>query len=103
MGSSRVIRRPGYQRLWGWFGLSRAAWLVLPRVCMHDMPDEWQRKMAVLLEEWDARWDWPEDTPSPTVVARRDNRFARWPEWLVMYRHPDTKQLQRIKARRVRK
>lgn len=39
---------PGYDALWGWFGLSRASFLVLPRVLMHEMPDDWQLRMAAL-------------------------------------------------------
>jgi len=46
--------KKGYDKLWSWFGLSYASFLTLPRVMMHEMPDEWQGKMADLLEEWDS-------------------------------------------------
>lgn len=36
-----------------WFGLSYAAYLVLPRSVMQSMPVEWQRQMVALLEEAD--------------------------------------------------
>lgn len=49
--------KKGYDALWNWFGLSRSSWLTLPRVLMHEMPDDWQRKMAKLLEEYDEYWD----------------------------------------------
>lgn len=82
--------RPGHDALWSWFGLSYASWLTLPRVLMHDMPDDWQARMAQLLQEWDDTW-----TPgvlgdaTPTVGARIDGCFARWRPELLNYRHPD--------------
>ena len=39
--------------LHGWFGLSYAAFVVMPRVAMMQMPKEWQEKMAELLHEYD--------------------------------------------------
>lgn len=87
----------GHSRLWHWFGLSRASFLVLPRSMMHEMPDEWQLKMAKLLEEWGEAWDWPEDFPdSNNVVARNKNRFVKWPDWVVRYRHPDSRFLRSL-------
>ena len=83
----RLVMR-GYDRLWAWFGLSRSTWLTLPRVMMHDMPDEWQNRMAELLEEWDETWD-SHHMPEPHVTAKQDNKFAKWPSWLLNYRHPD--------------
>lgn len=40
-------------RLARWFGCSRASWLTLPRSMMVQMPNEWQEKMAELLEKYD--------------------------------------------------
>jgi hypothetical protein len=81
--------RPGYDALWLWFGLDRASFLVLPRVFMHEMPDEWQAKMAVLLDEWDAAWDWGNCGFDGTHVSvKRANKFVRMPEWLIQYRRP---------------
>jgi hypothetical protein len=74
--------------LWLWFGLSYSSWLTLPRAMMHEMPQEWQEKMAELLFQWDETWD-TGDTPTPYVVARQGNKFAKWPEWVMNYRHPD--------------
>jgi hypothetical protein len=45
--------RPGYNRLWLWFSISRTGWVTLPRVLIHEMPDDWQDRMAALLEEYD--------------------------------------------------
>ena len=74
--------------LWLWFGISYSSWLTLPRAMMHEMPKEWQEKMAELLFEWDETWN-TEDTPSPYVIARKDNKFTKWPSWVLNYRHPD--------------
>jgi hypothetical protein len=92
----RRVMRDGYDRLWLWFGLTRASWLTMPRIMMHEMPDEWQNKMAELLEEWDDAWD-SSDMPDPFVSAKEGNKFTKWPEWLLCYRHPD---LSRINALR---
>lgn len=81
-----VAPRPGCDALWGWFGLSRASWLVLPRVLMHDMPDDWQARMAVLLEEFDAVY---RNVPlyDVQVQLKRGGRYVPMPDW-ISYRHP---------------
>jgi len=92
-----VVHRKGYDRLWLWFGLSRASWLTLPRVMMHEMPDEWQDKMAALLEEFDETWD-SHEMPVPHVLGKRDNgRFVKWPSWLLNYRHPSKSFINELK------
>ncbi len=82
----------GYQRLWRWFGLSRASFLTLPRIFMHEMPEEWQDKMARLLEEYEDTFNLY-DLPKAYVSARKENRFTDWPEWLLNYRRPDKGQI----------
>lgn len=78
----------GYAALWQWFGLSYAGWLTLPRVLMHEMPDQWQSDMARLLKEMDETFDdWAPDTEIK-VQFRKRNRFIRIPEWLCNYRRP---------------
>ena len=78
----------GYDRLWGWFGLSRASWLTMPRVLLHEMPDDWQKRMAVLLEEFDDAFpNWCDQ--QLYVTAKQGGRFERLREWLCNYRHPD--------------
>ena len=89
---SKAIYRKGYDKLWLWFGLSRASWLTLPRIMMHEMPDEWQDKMADLLNEFDEKWD-SQDMPEPYVSAKKNGAFTRWPQWLLNYRHPDKEQI----------
>lgn len=88
--------KEGYQRLWGWFGLSRASWLTMPRVLMHEMPDDWQERMAQLCEEWDEAWD-SSEMPEPHVQARAGNKFCKWPEWLLNYRHPEKNKIEQLR------
>ena len=78
----------GKKRLWTWFSLSYASFLILPRAGMHQMPDEWQNRMAELLEEWDeaAKNQPPMDF---FVQAKEDGKFCAVPEWIRNYRHPD--------------
>jgi hypothetical protein len=65
---------------------------------MHEMPDEWQNKMAELLEEWDQTWD-SSEMPTPIVNAKKGDRFAKWPNWLLMYRHPDKAKVQQLRIK----
>lgn len=44
-----------------WFELTYAQYLVLPRVILQSMPDEWQIKFVELLQEFDAAFDWRRD------------------------------------------
>jgi hypothetical protein len=93
-----VIGRPGHDALWGWFGLSYASWLTLPRVMMHRMPDDWQRRMADLLSEWDATWDIGKlPSMEMTVTMKNSGRFAKTPDWLTSYRHPDISAIDALK------
>jgi hypothetical protein len=93
----RVVMRDGYDRLWLWFSLSRASWLTLPRIMMHEMTDEWQNKMAELLEEWDETWN-SDDMPEPSVSAKMDGKYTRWPNWLLCYRHPDRREIEKMRV-----
>jgi hypothetical protein len=82
----------GRARLWRWFGLSRASWLTLPRVLMHEMPEEWQDKMARLLEEFDDEFpNWIDR--QYYVTAKVDGKFSQLPEVLCNYRHPRSEEI----------
>jgi hypothetical protein len=48
----------GAEDLHGWWDLSYAEYLTIPRGVMQSMPDEWQKKMVALLYEMDATIDW---------------------------------------------
>lgn len=82
----------GHDALWGWFGLSYASWLTLPRSLMHAMPDEWQWKMAALLQEYSEVFDTHDcGIDGIYVSARRGNKFCQLPHWTSrqFYRHPN--------------
>ena len=86
----------GYSRLWGWFGLSRASWLTIPRVLMHEMPDEWQWKMAHLLEEFDAEFpEWADRQHH--VIAKKAGKFMPLRPELCNYRHPDREAIEALR------
>ena len=72
-----------------WFGLSYASFLVLPRSFMQEMPDEWQGKMAELLNEYGQTFKCVEEIDSVFVSARKGNKFASIPEWVTNYRRPN--------------
>jgi len=87
---------PGHDALWLWFGLSYAAWLTLPRVEMHAMPDEWQGQMARLLNELDETF--PNKPDLATYVSvKRHSKFVKMPRWVADYRHPDMEELAKLR------
>lgn len=90
----------GHDKLWSLFGLSYARFVVLPRVLMHAMPDDWQERMAQLLQEYHDRYDAGE-LPELYVSARaKNNRWIKLPNWLVNYRHPDREAIRRVIRRK---
>ena len=71
-----------------WFGLSYASFLTLPRSFMQAMPDDWQARMAELLNEWDMHWDAANYPREQLIVsAKIDNKFTQMPPWIKDYRH----------------
>lgn len=92
-----IISKEGYDELWLWFSLSYASWLTLPRVLMHEMPDEWQMKMAMLLREWDETWIDTGTDATPIVSLKKGGKFIKVPEWIKNYRHPDKKMIEGFK------
>jgi len=79
----------GFNKLWTWFGLSRASFLVLPRVLLHEMPDEWQLKMSDLLEEMYTKFGDIENYNYSVRVLNDNGKIIKTPEWLTNYRHPE--------------
>lgn len=88
----------GYDQLWGWFGLSRSAYAVLPRVMMHAMPDEWQGRFAELMDEWDDHWPNQPDI-NARVHITQNGLYISTPKWLLDYRHPDHNQLNAMRGK----
>ena len=87
-----VIDNPGEQELWLWFGLSYASFLVLPRVLMHEMPDDWQWRMAALLREYGETFPNQPDISSRVQITQQ-NKLIKTPGWLINYRHPDKEKI----------
>lgn len=78
--------------------LYRVSWLTLPRVLMNAMPDEWQQKMADLIDEYNNAFDWEKvDGFNTYVQGKRNGKFIRIPDWLSNYRHPDRDFINSIK------
>jgi hypothetical protein len=77
------------QDLQCWFGLGRASWCTIPRVLMEAMPEEWQRRAAILLHEYSEAFPDGTSLPTPYVQARVDGKITHWPDWITNYRHPD--------------
>jgi len=91
-----AINNEGHGKLWGWFGLSRASFLTLPRVLMHEMPDEWQGKMADLLEQYDATYTNQPDIDT-SVRATKNGKLTKFPSWMLNYRHPDYEAIEELR------
>ncbi len=95
--SNQVINNHGRDELWAWFSLSYSSWLTLPRSMMHEMPDDWQMKMAELLKQWDDHWDFSSVRLNPIVNLQKDGKFTKSPEWLINYRHPKSNEIAKLK------
>ncbi len=89
----------GHESLWRWFGLSRASFLTLPRILLHEMPDPWQGQMATLLREYEEAFPNQRDMPNAYVSARQNRRFVKWPAWLLDYRHPKKSEIDKLRKR----
>lgn len=93
------MRGEGYQKLWGLFGLSYASFYVMPRILMHEMSDEWQGKMAALLEEYEAMFS-TEKLPACKVMAVSEKgKFASWPDWVLNYRRPELSRVDELRSK----
>lgn len=86
-----TIYTPGRDALWEWFGLSRASWLVLPRAFLHQLPDELQHRLAVLLTEIDEFFPRPLPVSTTVRTVNDDGRLVRTPDYITNYRHPDVR------------
>lgn len=45
-----------HEAIHGWFGLTYANYLCLPRTLLQSMPDEWQNRFVGCLDELDAAY-----------------------------------------------
>lgn len=68
----------GHQALHLWFGLSYANYLTMPRSFLQSMPDEWQGKLAAILQEADEaackhKVSWPPEGYKVHVELRQED------------------------------
>lgn len=84
----RFIGSPYYDGpMWAWFGLSYAAYLVMPRSLICGMPLMWQEHMEVLLKQYHAAYDWSHIDDNYSVQTRGlKGRF--YPDPLANYKYP---------------
>ena len=82
-----------------WFGLSYAAFLVMPRVAMMQMPKEWQEKMAELLNQYDETIDKSAFGVGGCRVQALtgDGKLMKMPQELLNYRHPRPEDVAQLK------
>ncbi|HGY3930751.1 hypothetical protein [Citrobacter koseri] len=85
-----------------WFGLSHAAFLVMPRVAMMQMPEEWQEKMAELLNQYDETIDTAAfGVKGCRVQALTDEgKLMKMPDELLNYRHPQPEDVAQLMLKR---
>lgn len=79
-----------------WFELTYAQYLTIPRSVLEAMPDEWQEKMAALLDELDDTFDWrPKEGRYWVQLRDGKGRYAEDP--LMEYRHPDQEYIESLR------
>jgi hypothetical protein len=79
----------------GWFGLTYAQYLTIPRVILDAMPGEWQARFVRCLIELGATFDWlPKE--GRYWVRLKDGRGRYVVDPLMEYRHPHPSDLDRI-------
>ena len=76
---------PWHEPMHTWFGLSYAAYLILPRIALQSAPQEWQERFIQLLDE--LREMYGEQLSGSYTVQLRDDkgRFVKDPQ--ADYRH----------------
>ena len=72
---------PKQESIHGYFGLSYANYLVLPRTVLQSMPDEWQEQFVVLLEQVPETFgtDWEPDGGYRVLALDKDKKFQSDP------------------------
>jgi hypothetical protein len=76
----------------GWFSLSYASYLVMPRSVLQAMPQEWQVQFVAMLDELQEKYGHLIDTLE-YAVKRTD---VKGPDPLANYRYPIQELLPRV-------
>lgn len=82
-----------------YFGLSYASWLTLPRVLMEAMPDEWKKRIALLLHEYSETYTNQPDYGT-TVRVTVGGKLVETPDWLINYRHPNREMISQLQGKK---
>jgi hypothetical protein len=72
----------------GWFELTYAQYLTVPRSLLETMPQEWQRRFVQCLQELDQTFDWRPKS-GRYWVALKDGQGKMRADPFREYRHPD--------------
>ena len=76
MSEVTIERLQGDGAIHGWFGLTYAQYLTIPRSVLQSMPFEWQSKFVALLEELDETIDWrPKKGTYWVQLRRHDGKY----------------------------
>lgn len=80
----------------GWFELTYAQYLTIPRSVMEAMPLEWQERMVKCLEELDGTFDWrPKEGRYWCRLKDGQGRFVDDP--LMEYRRPNRSYIESVR------
>lgn len=71
---------------------------ILISALMHEMPDEWQGKMADLMDEWHEVYTNMPDIAT-SVCAKQKGKFIKIPSYFCNYRHPNKAAINSLKSR----
>jgi len=97
----KPVETDGAYDLSCWFSLTYASWLTLPRVLMEAMSDEWQGKMATLLNEYDSVYSNLSDLGLGTrVQVTKEKKLIKTPPEFLQYRHSDREWLAELKEKK---
>lgn len=81
----------------GYFGLSYASFLVLPRVLMQEMSEKWQNKFVALLDEWDKEFpNMPVDTFQVRATSNT-GKLVKMPSSLSKYKYPEYEEINKMR------
>ena len=71
----------------GWFELTYAQYLTIPRSVLEAMPDEWQERLVACLRELDDTMDW-RPSGGRYWVQLKDAQGRYVHDRFMEYRHP---------------
>ncbi len=64
---------------------------------MHEMPEEWQNKMAALIEEYQDMFPNQPDIGTRVQITDLDGKLIKTPRWITHYRHPIRDEIDALK------